>query len=167
MPNNTSLIKDGKVVNNLWQIVNEDHSDLSQDHIILPYSLWLANQDELNQRAIEGKIGLLLEGDHNLQEHNKGIASFALIVIRFPGFMDGRGFSVGRLLRERYGFTGELRATGGVIRDQLCYLQRCGFTSFDLDAEINIEAALESLSDFSEGYQVSVDLPTPLFRRRA
>jgi uncharacterized protein (DUF934 family) len=81
--------------------------------------------------------------------------------------MDGRGFSVARLLRERYGFTGELRASGGVIRDQLCYLQRCGFSSFDLDADINIEAAVESLNDFSEGYQISVDLPTPLFRRRA
>ena len=102
-----------------------------------------------------------------LRIYEEGIADFALIAINFPGFMDGRGFSVARLLRERYGFTGELRASGGVIRDQLCYLQRCGFSSFDLDADINIEAAVESLNDFSEGYQISVDLPTPLFRRRA
>lgn len=167
MPNNNVVIKDGKITDNLWKIVNEDHSDLRQDNIILPYSVWLANQDELSQRVSEGKIGLLLEGDHNLQEQNEGIADFALITINFPGFMDGRGFSVARLLRERYGFTGELRASGGVIRDQLCYLQRCGFSSFDLDADINIEAAVESLNDFSEGYQISVDLPTPLFRRRA
>jgi uncharacterized protein (DUF934 family) len=167
MPNNKSLIKDGTVVNNLWQIVDEDHTDLAQDHIILPYSLWVANQDSLSQRVSEGKVGLLLEGEHNLQEQHESLASFALIAIRFPGFMDGRGFSVGRLLRERYGFTGELRATGSVIRDQLCYLQRCGFSSFDLDDDINVEAALESLSDFSEGYQISVDLPKPLFRRRA
>jgi uncharacterized protein (DUF934 family) len=167
MPNNTSIIKDGKIVNNQWQIVDENHSDLSQDYLLLPYSLWIANKDNLSQRVSEGKIGLLLEGEHNLQEQNDGLASFTLVTIRFPGFMDGRGFSVGRLLRERYNFTGELRASGGVIRDQLCYLQRCGFSSFDLNDDINIEAALASLSDFSEGYQISVDLPTPLFRRRA
>jgi len=167
MPNNTSIIKDGKIVNNQWVIAGEDHSDLSQDYLLLPYSLWIANKANLSQRVSEGKIGLLLEGEHNLQEQNEDIASFALISIRFPGFMDGRGFSVGRLLRERYGFTGDLRACGGVIRDQLCYLQRCGFSSFDLNADIDIETALASLSDFSEGYQISVDLPTPLFRRRA
>jgi uncharacterized protein (DUF934 family) len=167
MPNNTLIIKDREIIDNLWTIVGEDHSGLSQDYIVLPYSLWLENQDTLAERVSEGKVGLLLEGDHNLQEQHESLSSFALIAIRFPGFMDGRGFSVGRLLRERYEFTGELRATGSVIRDQLCYLQRCGFSSFDLDTDINIEAALESLSDFSEGYQISVDLPKPLFRRRA
>ena len=167
MPNNQAIIKDGAIVNNSWQIVDEEHTDLTQDHVILPYSLWLANKDSLSLRVSEGKVGLLLEGDHNLHEQHESLASFTLIAVRFPGFMDGRGFSVGRLLRERYGFTGELRATGAVIRDQLCYLQRCGFSSFDLDDDINVAAALESLSDFSEAYQMSVDLPKPLFRRRA
>jgi uncharacterized protein (DUF934 family) len=167
MPNNALIIKDGEIVNNQWQIVDENHSDLSQDYIILPYSLWAVNQSTLSQRVSEGKVGLLLEGDHNLQEQNEGLASFALISIRFPGFMDGRGFSVGRLLRERYAFTGELRAVGGVIRDQLCYLQRCGFSAFDLNDDIDTKAALASLGDLSESYQTSADLPTPLFRRRA
>jgi uncharacterized protein (DUF934 family) len=82
--------------------------------------------------------------------------------------MDGRSFSTARLLRERYGFTGELRAVGNFIRDQLCYLRRCGVNAFAFTREdMNLEDALKSLGDFSEYYQASVDQPLPLFRRRA
>ena len=91
----------------------------------------------------------------------------AVIAVEFPQFTDGRGYSIGRLLRERYGYTGELRAVGEVLRDNLFYLSRCGFDSFALVEGANLETTLESLSDFSEGYQASVERPQPLFRRRA
>jgi uncharacterized protein (DUF934 family) len=90
-----------------------------------------------------------------------------VIAVEFPQFTDGRGYSIGRLLRERYGYKGELRAVGEVLRDTLFYLTRCGFDSFALAKGVNLEAVLESLSDFSEGYQASVERPQPLFRRRA
>ncbi len=93
---------------------------------------------------------------------------FAVIGINFPGFMDGRPFSTARLLRERYGFKGELRATGNFIRDQLCYLRRCGVNAFAFaNPEANLEEALTSLSDLQEYYQAAADQPLPLFRRRA
>ncbi len=90
-----------------------------------------------------------------------------VIAVEFPQFTDGRGYSIGRLLRERYGYKGELRAVGEVLRDTLFYLSRCGFDSFALAEGVNLGAALDSLSDFSEGYQTSVERPQPLFRRRA
>jgi len=71
-------------------------------------------------------------------------------------------------LRERYGFTGELRAIGHFIRDQMCYLRRCGVNAFAFaNEETDLEAALKSLNDFTEYHQASVDQPLPLFRRRA
>ena len=88
-----------------------------------------------------------------------------LVVINFSVFTDGRGFSYGRELRER-GYSGELRATGHFIRDQLTYLGRCGFNSFDLQENTDLHEALKSLNDFSEHYQASIDSPQPLFRRR-
>lgn len=88
-----------------------------------------------------------------------------LIVINFPVFTDGRGFSYGRELRER-GFTGELRACGHILPDQLTYLRRCGFDAFQLADESRLEDALAGLADFDEYYQASVDQPLPLFRRR-
>jgi len=80
--------------------------------------------------------------------------------------VDGRGYSIARLLRERYGWRGELRAIGDVLRDQLFYLTRCGFDAFELRAGQDAQAALTALADFSEAYQSSVERPQPLFRRR-
>ena len=92
--------------------------------------------------------------------------TLAGIAIDFPQFTDGRGYSIARLLRERYGFKGQIRAVGDVMRDNLFYLSRCGFDSFVLSDQARLEEALQSLSDFSEGYQASVEQPQPLFRRR-
>ncbi|MGS2716821.1 DUF934 domain-containing protein [Eionea flava] len=167
MPNNPSIINNGKIVDNQWTIVDAEHTDWSQHYIIVPYDVWQKNQAALSDQLSNGTLGLLIAGDHDIDNKHEDVARFALIAIDFPAFMDGRGFSIARLLRERYQFTGELRATGAIIRDQLCYLQRCGFSSFDLAEDIDVASAVESLNDFSDGYQVSVDKPTPLFRRRA
>lgn len=88
-----------------------------------------------------------------------------LVVINFPVFTDGRGFSYGRELRER-GYRGELRASGNFLRDQLTYLSRCGFNAFHMQDARHLEAALGSLADFTEHYQAAIDDPLPLFRRR-
>ena len=88
-----------------------------------------------------------------------------LVVINFSVFTDGRGFSYGRELREQ-GYTGELRASGQFIRDQLTYLHRCGFDAFQMPEGTDLEAALPSLEDFTEHYQAAIDKPLPLFRRR-
>jgi len=88
-----------------------------------------------------------------------------LIVINFPVFTDGRGFSYARELRQR-GYSGELRAGGHFIRDQLNYLHRCGFDAFQMSDDSNLEAALAGLDGFTEHYQAAIDQPLPLFRRR-
>jgi uncharacterized protein (DUF934 family) len=88
------------------------------------------------------------------------------VEVNFPSFTDGRGYSIARLLRERYGYRGELRAVGDVQRDQLFYLARCGFDAFLLREGEDAGAALAALGDFSEAYQASVERPVPLFRRR-
>jgi uncharacterized protein (DUF934 family) len=91
----------------------------------------------------------------------------ARVEVNFPKFGDGRGFSIGRLLRERYGYKGELRAVGHLTRDHLFFLESCGFDAFELRAGEDPHAALAAFADFSESYQASVARPLPLFRRRA
>jgi len=91
----------------------------------------------------------------------------ARVEIHFPKFGDGRGYSIARLLRERYGYKGELRAVGLVARDLLYYMESCGFDAFLLREGEDPEEALAGFSDFSEAYQASVSRPVPLFRRRA
>jgi len=95
------------------------------------------------------------------------LAHVARVEVHFPKFGDGRGFSIGRLLRERYGYKGELRAVGPLTRDHLFFLESCGFDAFELRDGEDPHAALAAFSDFSEAYQASPARPQPLFRRRA
>ena len=90
-----------------------------------------------------------------------------LIAVNFPKYSDGRGYSIARLLRERYGYKGELRAIGVVARDHLQLLAQCGFDSFQLREGEDVQDALRAFGDFSEAYQSSAAQPVPLFRRRA
>jgi uncharacterized protein (DUF934 family) len=94
------------------------------------------------------------------------LAKAARVEINFPKFGDGRGFSIARLLRERYGYKGELRAVGQVARDHLYYMEQCGFDAFLLREGEDVAEALAAFDDFSEAYQASVAQPVPLFRRR-
>jgi uncharacterized protein (DUF934 family) len=88
------------------------------------------------------------------------------IAVRFAAFGDGRGYSIARLLRERYGYRGELRAIGEVARDHLYFMAQCGFDAFELRAGEDPRQALDAFNDFGEAYQASVARPQPLFRRR-
>jgi uncharacterized protein (DUF934 family) len=90
----------------------------------------------------------------------------ARVEVNFPKFGDGRGYSIGRLLRERYGYKGELRAVGEVARDHLYYMEQCGFDAFLLRDGEDVADALAAFDDYSEAYQATVAQPVPLFRRR-
>ena len=162
------LIKEGQIVNNEWQIVEAtetpDSVTLPSGKTIVPLNVWEAQKSQLTAR--QGEIGVWLNSDEFAEVLADDAENLPLIAINFPGFMDGRGFSTAFLLRQRYGFSGELRAIGHVIRDQLFYLSRCGFNAIQLDESIDLEAAVESLSDFGESYQASADQPLPLFRRK-
>ena len=89
-----------------------------------------------------------------------------VVAVRFPKFGDGRAYSIARLLRERYGYKGELRAIGEIGRDHLYYLSQCGFDAFELRAGEDPEEALAGFGDFSTSYQSTTAQPLPLFRRR-
>ncbi len=94
-----------------------------------------------------------------------GVHKLPLIALHFPKFADGRNYSSARLLKERHHFEGELRAEGDILRDQLFYLSRCGFDTFELKAGQNAEAALKAFREFSDVYQTAADGLTPVYRR--
>jgi uncharacterized protein (DUF934 family) len=110
-------------------------------------------------------IGVQLEADQPPSAIEGDLSRLDLVVINFPVFTDGRGFSYARQLRE-WGYQGEIRASGEIIRDQLHYLRRCGFNAFEFDTDVDLEPYLDSLRDFSEAYQGDVEQEEPLFRRR-
>ena len=95
------------------------------------------------------------------------LAGATRVEVNFPKYGDGRGYSIARLLRERHGYRGELRAVGVVAIDLLYYMEQSGFDAFELRDGDDPEAALAAFDAFSEGYQGSAARPIPLFRRRA
>lgn len=131
---------------------------------IYPLAVWQARKAELQARGAQ--VGVWLEPADDPASLAAELANFAVIAVNFPKFTDGRGFSTARLLRERYGFGGELRAIGDVLVDQLFFLARVGFTTFALRADQNVDDAIKAFSTFSESYQTGVDQTQPLFRRR-
>lgn len=164
------LIKDNAIIENDWTLMAKPETDaasveVASGNIIVPLSVWLAQKNQLQSR---NDIGVWLDSDETAEQLGNDAKQLPLIAVNFPLFMDGRAFSTARLLRERYAFKGELRAIGNLIRDQLCYLRRCGVNAFAFsNPDIKLEEALKSLNDFREYYQASVDQPLPLFRRRA
>ena len=152
------LIKQGAIVEDQWQPLDPDTSPASSQQV-LALEQWLA-LDAKSGRAVQLEPG---ETPEPLFEH---LAEIPLIAVHFPAFMDGRGFSYARELRER-GYGGELRACGQFLRDQMTYLHRVGFDAFQMADESELEEALASLEDFSEHYQAAIDQPLPLFRRRS
>ena len=160
------IIRHRAVVQDNWQLLEQGPGGalpFSGD-VIVPLALWTSERDALSFRL--GRIGLWLETDADPAPIAQELPRFGVIAIRFASFSDGRGYSLARLLRERYGYRGELRAIGEVLRDQLYYLSRCGFDAFALRADQDPQQALSALDDFSEAYQASVERPEPLFRRR-
>ncbi|WP_153099878.1 DUF934 domain-containing protein [Paraburkholderia hayleyella] len=167
------IIKNRMIVDDGWSVVRpaEDGTlpavaALPGGPLLLPLALWQAEREALSARPA-AELGVWLSPDSEPAEIVADFAHIALIAVDFPVFRDGRGYSIARLLRERYGYQGELRAIGDVLRDQLGYLARCGFDAFAVRADKDLHDALKAFDEFTVQYQGAVDQPEPLFRRRA
>ncbi len=113
-----------------------------------------------------GRVGLRVPGDADADAVAARLGGVDLVQIELPRFTDGRAYTLARLLREKHGFRGELRASGAVLPDQLHYLARCGFDSFELADGGSVEDALAVFSDLSQSYQPAADGARPAWRRR-
>jgi uncharacterized protein (DUF934 family) len=160
-----ALIKGTLVVTgDSWQSVADDQPLPPSGDVVVGLARLLG--DERSQlTARKGKLGVRLDPEDDLTLALPLLPSLALIAISFPKFGDGRGYSKARLLRERHGFKGELRAVGEVLGDQLFYMYRCGFDAFELLEGKDVDAALRCMKDFSITYQAATDDPRPLYRR--
>ncbi len=164
----STLIKQRKIVEDRWRVFglpNEPVADSlpAEGDIVVPLSVWRGQQAALLGR--QGRTGVWLEASEDPAALFSAGPMPELVAVRFPSFTDGRGYSIARLLRERHGFRGELRAIGDVIRDTLFDLSRCGFDAFALRDDQDAEAALAAFDDFTEVYQAAADRG-PLFARR-
>lgn len=161
------IIKNNQVIADFWTLLNADaqlDQALQTQQVIVPLSLWQQHKSEL--QAVQ-QLGVWLEADQAIEDLIDDLAQFTVIALNFPVFTDGRHFSSARLLRERYAYTGEIRAIGDVFRDQLFFMQRCGFDAYVIRADLCPTDALKSLTELSVSYQAAYDQNLPLYRRRS
>lgn len=118
-----------------------------------------------NPQGHADATALTIRNDVSLADVKCDLAGFSVIILDFPKFKDGRAYSQARLLRERYGYTGEIRARGEVLRDQLLFMARCGFDAFEF-AGAKAEEAGAALNEFSFAYQPAADDMAPVWRKR-
>ena len=160
-----ALIKDNTVVEDSWVHV-DDNEDLSdQDSVIVSLDRWQDEQETLTKR--NAPLGIRLRSDPPPSELAGDLSRFAVIALEFPAFTDGRAYSYARLLRERLGYTGEIRAIGNVLRDQLSLMQRCGFDAFEVNSPETASNWLDAFKEIVVVYQPTGDnLETVLSRRQ-
>ncbi len=161
------ITKDGSIKQDSWVVVprpaDGESLDIPDQPALIPADLWLAGKEHFEGRD----VGVWFDS-HDEPELLEGLVNeLPLIAVNFPKFSDGRGYSIARLLRERFGYENELRAIGDVLLDQLQFMKRCGFDSYALREDKDASKAARALNFFSQGYQAATDTDVPLFRRRA
>lgn len=151
-----SLIKGGELVADTFIDASAAESIPPAGPVIVSLAQWQSQRDALLARGTP--LGLRLHSDQSPEAIADDVGRFAMIALEFPKFRDGRAYSYARLLRERYGFGGELRAVGDVLMEQVFFMVRTGFDAFDLQQSPDPVAAFQTaLEDFSVWYQPTGD----------
>jgi uncharacterized protein (DUF934 family) len=158
------IIKNEKIVEDAWTVLDKDFSgELTENQVFVSLAYLLSNPGCLESQE---EVGVWLDSDESPEKLEEFLDKLSAIAINFPKFADGRGYSYSRILRDRMKYAGEIRAIGDVLHDQLFYMKRCGFDAYAVREDKDIEAASSGLSDFTNAYQASTFIDTPLFRRR-
>lgn len=166
------LIRDRAIVEDDWSRLDETAPVPASGKVIVSLARWTAERSALRARD---NVGVAIPPTLDVGELAADLPHLGLVALSF-GFIqpkpeggrtfDGRGYSQARALRERFGFRGEVRATGDVFRDAMFYMHRCGVTAFELAPGASLEGALQAFGDFSLAYQGAADALAPVFRRR-
>ena len=145
------LINTRQQIKDSWIRLTDDQEVEDQSHVIV--CLHRLKRDWTQLQALKVALAVELEPDAVAEELLFALPVLELIVLHFEVFADGRAFSQARLLRDRYRFAGDIRARGDVIRDQLAFMQRCGFSQFEIGDDEDSQLVLLAFNEISLGYQ--------------
>ena len=158
------LLKGGRLVDDAWITVGDGEPLPAHGAIIVSLKRW---QDErANLLTRPDGLGVRLAAGEQPAAIAADLAHLTLIALEFPTFRDGRAYSTARLLRERFGFKGELRAVGNVLRDQLLFMHRCGFDAFEVKDAATVEVWERAMKEIAVFYQPTGDGRTSAIQLR-
>jgi uncharacterized protein (DUF934 family) len=158
------LVKNGKIATDIYAHVADGAEIPADGAILVPASRFLEDPEALLRR--EGKVGVVWPNNRDLDDLVPYLDRLAAVALVFPSFRDGRAYSQARLLRERYRFQGELRATGQVLRDQFVFMLRAGFDALDVKKDKDADAFAETVKRYTVFYQPTGDGRSTALSRR-
>jgi uncharacterized protein (DUF934 family) len=156
------LVKGGKIVSDPFAQI-ADGAELPQGCVLVSAARFLEDPEALLKR---GKVGVIWPNSRDVDDLVPYLDRVAAVALMFPTFRDGRAYSQARLLRERYSYRGELRATGQVLRDQFVFMLRAGFDAFDVKKQADAEAFAQTVHRYSVFYQPTGDGKLTALHRR-
>ena len=158
------LVKNGTVVADTFIHVGEDQEIPVHGAALIQASRFLADPEALVAR--NSPTGVIWPNNRDLDDLVPWLDRLAVVALVFPSFRDGRAYSQARLLRERYGYKGEMRATGQVLRDQFVFMLRAGFDAFEVVKQADAEAFLATAQRYTVFYQPTGDGRITALHRR-
>jgi uncharacterized protein (DUF934 family) len=158
------LVKGGKIADDSFVKLAVDTPLPDSGDILVPADRFLKEADALLART--GKVGVIWPNNRDIDELVPYLGKIAAVALLFPTFRDGRAYSQARLLRERYDYRGELRATGQVLRDQFVFMLRAGFDTFEVKKQADAEAFTQTVKRYSVFYQPTGDGRITALHRR-
>jgi len=150
-----ALIKHGNLVEDLFTAVGDGDELPSKGAVLVSLECWQDNRAALLERA--DAVGVRLHSDQSPELIEDDLKHISLVALEFPAFRDGRAYSYARMLRERFGFKGEVRAVGDVLMEQLHFMLRTGFDAFEFESDDPVRQFETAMADFSVWYQPSSD----------
>lgn len=154
----------GEQVADAWTAAETIDEVPAGEAAIVPLEVWREHRDRLDGR--NAPLGVRLNSDQPPEEIKDDLHRFDVVALNFPKFTDGRAYSYARLLRQRYGFKGELRAVGHVLRDQALFMVRCGFDAFEVADQATADAWTTAMNRVGVAYQPAADASDPAPWRR-
>lgn len=149
------LIKHGRAVDDPWTTATSEAELDRPGPLLVTLALWRDHRDRLAARNTP--LGLKLGAGEAPDQVAADLERFPVVALEFPKFADGRAYSYARLLRERYGYTGEIRAVGEVLRDQLAFMHRSGFDAFEVADDRALDGWQAALAEIGVFYQPAGD----------
>ena len=158
------LIKNGQPASDAFVHVADDAPLPADGPIIVGLARWQEDRGLIEPR--NAPVGVRLKPSDPVEQLSQDLHRLSVVALEFPKFNDGRAMSQARLLRERYGYRGEIRATGKVLRDLLLFMHRCGFDAFEAADNVTGDVVAKSLAEFPVFYQPAADDAASAIERR-
>ena len=158
------LVKQGRIATDTFVHVGDGAELPGDGAVLVSAAQFLENREALVRRA--GRLGVIWPNNRDVDDLVPWLDRLAVVALVFPTFRDGRAYSQARLLRERHGYDGELRATGQVLRDQFMFMLRAGFNAFEVKKDSDAAAFVSTAKRYSVFYQPTGDGRVTALHRR-